>query len=294
MKFKVIRNILLILSIGIFFLHVTSFYNFVQGLSGISTIKTKRYNARRAKCYAMFEGEAEKFWLKTEDNLNISGLIIERPKSNAILLVCHGYKQSKEHLIMLANLFNEYTVVLFDLRAHGDSEGSSVSFGYHEYKDVYAVLDFLKKDARFSNKKFYGLGISMGAASIAHAASRYGMFDGLILDSCFSKIDFDVVTKFVKIPELFFSFGKFLFKIIFGVDIDGIKPGSYLSCINCPVMIIHSSFDEKVDVSHASELYSKVICPHKLLVLCKGSHGLLFMHDAEFYKKTISNFLSKL
>lgn len=294
MRFKIVKNTVFIVCISFCFLFVTPFYNFISGFSTISTIKTKRYNTRRAQYYEMLESKPEPFIHKTEDNIGISGWVMDRPESDSILLICHGYKQSKEHLSVLANLFNEYTVVLFDLRAHGDSDGSLVSFGYHEYKDVHAVLNFIKKDLRFSKKKLYGLGISMGAASIANAASKGAKFDGLILDSCFSTIDFDVVTKFISIPKLFFYFGKYLFRLISGVDIDKIKPGVFLSTIDCPVMIMHSKSDEKMDVFHAKELYEKVLCKNKSLVLCEGSHGLLFRHDSDFYKKTVTNFLSKI
>lgn len=294
MNLKLIKHSFLMISIVVAFLHVSSFYNFIIGFSNVCHVKTKQYNTRRAQYYANLKSSVEKLNLKTEDNLVLSGLMINRPESNGILLICHGYKQSKEHFIALADLFKEYTVVLFDLRAHGDSEGKDVSFGYHEYKDVCAVLNFIRKDARCNNKKLYGLGISMGAASLAHAASRGNSFDALVLDSCFSVIDFEVVSNFIKIPRFLFSIGKFLFKRIKGVDIDSIKPASYLSSISCPIMIIHSKADEKVDISHAHELYSKILCPMKSLVLCEGSHGIIFRHNPEFYKATIIEFLSKI
>jgi len=293
MKFKIVKNMLFIACVCFVFLFTTSFYNFISGFSNVSTIKTKRYHVRRAQCYNLLEGNPEKFKLKTEDNIDIAGMIIDQPKSDSILLVCHGYKQSKEHLVGLANLFNDYAVVLFDLRAHGDSGGSLVSFGHNEYKDVFAVVNFLKNDSRFRNKKLYGLGVSMGAASVTNACSKGCKFDALILDSCFSRLDFDVVSGFARVPRLLFGIGKSLFKIICGVDIDAIRPGVFLSTVDCPVMILHSTTDEKIPIAHAHELYDSVACSNKSLVQCKGSHGLLFRHDSEFYKKTITDFLSQ-
>ncbi|CAF1614895.1 unnamed protein product [Didymodactylos carnosus] len=213
-------------------------YSFLRNFSGISSIKTKDYHEKRAHYYMMFKGKSAKFCLTTEDNIHIAGLLIERSASDSVLVICHGYKQSKEHLLALAELFPEYTIVLFDLRAHGDSGGNKISFGHHEYKDVCAILDFLKQDSRFNNKKLYGLGISMGAASMAHAASKLDVFDGLILDSCFSVIDFKVVTKFIKIPYFLFNVGKFLFKIIYDIDINSIKPGLYLSSLGICLLTI--------------------------------------------------------
>lgn len=295
MNHKIINNILVITGICFCFFFVTSFYNFIFGFPHVSTIKTQKYNEKRAQFCELLKDKPEKFRLKTKDNIDISGMMTYRPKSDSVLLICHGYKQSKEHMIALANLFDEYTVVLFDLRAHGDSGGSLVSFGFNEYKDVKTVLNYLKKDARLSNKKIYGLGISMGAASIAKAVSRGCKFDGLILDSCFSIIDFEIVSKFVRIHKIFFNFGKFLFKVFWGIDIDSIKPGTFLSKVNCPLMIIHSKHDEKISPSHAKKLYHEASsCKEKSIVLCEGFHGLLFRHDSQFYKKAIIDFLSKI
>jgi len=293
MKLKILKNMLFIACVCSGFLFTTSFYNYISGFSTSSTIKTRRYNSRRIQCYSYLKGRPEKFKTRTEDNIDIAGLIIDQPASDSVLLVCHGYKQSKEHLIGLANLFPDHTVVLFDLRAHGDSSGNLVSFGYHEYKDVCAVVNYLKKDARFRTKNLYGLGISMGAASVANACSKGCKFDGLILDSCFSQLDFDVISRFASIPKLLFGVGKSLFKLICGVDIDTIRPAAFLSTIDCPLMIIHSPLDEKVSIAHAQELFDNAGCKDKLLVQCKGTHGLLFRHDAEAYKKAVIDFLSQ-
>jgi uncharacterized protein len=295
MKKKIVKNILLLASMCFCFLFVTSFYNFITGFPHTTNIKTRRYNEIRAQYSKVLQDKPEQFEIKTEDDIDISGIIMYRPKSDSVLLICHGYKQSKEHLISLANLFDEYTVVLFDLRAHGDSGGNLVSFGYHEYKDVIAVLDYLKKDSRFMDKKFYGLGISMGAASVAKAAANGSKFDCLILDSCFSNIDFDVVSSFVRIPKIFFNFGKFIFKAFWKIDIDSIKPGAFLSKVDCPMLFIHSRNDEKIACSHTNELYNEALaCQQKSIVLCDGLHGKLFSHDSAFYKKTIIDFLSKI
>lgn len=294
MKHKIIKNILLLSGLGFCFLFVTSFYNFISGFPHTRNIKTRRYNEKRAQYYETLQGKPEQFRIKTEDNIDISGTVIYQPKADTVLLICHGYKQSKEHMISLANLFDEYSVVLFDLRAHGDSGGNLVSFGYHEYKDVVAVYNYLKKDARLMNKKIYGLGISMGAASLANAAARGCKFDGLILDSCFSMIDFEVVSNFIQIPKIFFNFGKFIFRTLWGIDVDSIKPGTFLSKVDCPLMFIHSKNDEKVTSSHSDKLYKEALsCKQKSIVLCDGLHGKLFLHDSAFYKKAIIDFLSR-
>jgi len=294
MKLTIVRKVLLLSCLSMCFLFVTSFYNFISGFPYVSTIKTEKYNARRAEYYEQIQREPEKFQLTTKDNIDIAGMIFYQPKADSVLLICHGYKQSKEHLIALANLFDEYTVVLFDLRAHGDSGGSLVSFGYHEYKDVQAVLDYLRNDSSLHNKKFYGLGISMGAASIANAASRGCSFDGLILDSCFSSIDFDIVSKFVNIPKIFFNVGKFIFNILWRIDIDSIKPGTFLSKISCPLMIIHSKDDKKVSYDHAERLFEAASCQQKSIISCPGDHGRLFRYDSQFYKKIITDFLARV
>lgn len=72
-----------------------------------------------------------------------------------------------------------YSVLMYDLRGHGESELGTipwVSWGPEEAKDVLAAVDFVSTRPEFVNARVGLLSICMGAASTTYA---YGLSDSL-------------------------------------------------------------------------------------------------------------------
>ncbi|MEM9772452.1 MAG: alpha/beta fold hydrolase, partial [Cyanobacteria bacterium P01_D01_bin.73] len=72
-----------------------------------------------------------------------------------------------------------YSVLMYDLRGHGDSDLGTipwVSWGPEEAKDVLAAVDFVSGRPEFDDARVGLLSICMGSASTTYA---YGLSDGL-------------------------------------------------------------------------------------------------------------------
>lgn len=72
-----------------------------------------------------------------------------------------------------------YSVLMYDLRGHGESDLGAipwVSWGPEEAKDVLAAVDFISARPEFANASVGLLSICMGAAATTYA---YGLSDGL-------------------------------------------------------------------------------------------------------------------
>ena len=81
----------------------------------------------------------------------------------------------------------EANVFLFDLRGHGDSGGHTVTLGCREKDDILAAIAYLRQERPEQCRQVIGMGISLGAASMAVAAAEVEPpLDGVILDSCFT------------------------------------------------------------------------------------------------------------
>ena len=79
-----------------------------------------------------------------------------------------------------------YRCVAFDHRAHGESGGKRTSFGFHESRDVVAVLDLIRRNWPAEPRAAFG--VSMGAAAICFAATHLQGVDAFILESCYVDI----------------------------------------------------------------------------------------------------------
>src|SRR5438132_942574 len=89
----------------------------------------------------------DKLTCRTEDGLRLAGWIVEPPAPRGTVAFFHGLRCTRELLLQRMAIFARagYRCVAFDHRAHGESQGRITSFGYHEARDVAAVLDFVEQ-----------------------------------------------------------------------------------------------------------------------------------------------------
>ncbi|HDH44034.1 MAG TPA: hypothetical protein ENG66_01320 [Thermococcus sp.] len=67
--------------------------------------------------------------------------------SNATIVIAHGYGENKAECLDYAEFLHKasYNLLLFDFRAHGESEGNWTSNGYYESDDIIAAVNTLKR-----------------------------------------------------------------------------------------------------------------------------------------------------
>jgi hypothetical protein len=124
------------------------------------------------------------------DGLKLAGWFIPAAQADRpIVLVTHGIGANKSDFLFIARPLHEagLNVFTFDFRAHGQSEGRTITFGLNEAHDVKAAYDWLKE--RHPKQSIYALGFSMGGAAVARAAGDYGIFQRIALDSAFSRFE---------------------------------------------------------------------------------------------------------
>lgn len=109
----------------------------------------------------------------------------ERP--TATLVFSHGGGSNRHTMYFQALDFYRamveqgVSVLALDLRNHGnsDADGNGLQFGRTESADVLAALEWAR--SRSPQFPLFAMGISMGGATVIHAASRGAGIDGLIL-----------------------------------------------------------------------------------------------------------------
>lgn len=131
----------------------------------------------------------KKIKLKAADNKQLAAYLIERPSAKRVIILCHGYWQAKEFMHEFLDLFAHDTIYIPDLRAHGDSQGKFISFGYYETQDIKSGIQFLLKNPSTKKLPIIGFGISMGALILLKAVSEGMPFKALILDSALTDIN---------------------------------------------------------------------------------------------------------
>jgi len=210
------------------------------------------------------------------------------------ILMCHGYRGAKEYFRPFIDKFPDANILIFDFRAHGESEGSVITVGYREKKDVHAAVKFLKNNPITKGLPICGLGVSMGAASLIGAAAEKQEFEALMLESSFSQLwkhlceAFTDRTGLPRVP--FMAIVCFLYDYVAGFSFPNYNPCDYIGDIDCPVLIVHAKDDDFISVDHAYEIFKKASNKKRLWLVDSARHGYISRSYKEAYFQQATTF----
>jgi len=123
-----------------------------------------------------------------DEGLVLSGWWMPARDAKSVVLFVHGANANKEDFYFRAlDFYAElveagHHVLAIDLRNHGASDRSQdgkLAFGCHEHRDVSAALDDL--ETRAPDLSVIGAGVSMGGATLIHAATEEDRLEALVL-----------------------------------------------------------------------------------------------------------------
>ncbi|MDQ5940960.1 MAG: uncharacterized protein QG632_686 [Candidatus Dependentiae bacterium] len=240
--------------------------------------------------------------IQTADGVSLAGILIKRPDARGTVILCHGYRHSKELMARYLGMFTQYNVLLFDFRAFGQSGGFYSSIGYYESNDVKAAIAFVRQEIPAGQlRPLVVLGVSMGAAAALKAAAETAVgIDGLILDSPYatlSEILDEAANKFIAIPKSVLNGVAWGLQRILG-PICEMSPEKYISRVTVPVFFIHSCSDSTTNASHSMRLFKRMSEGRRawtwLWLTPPAKHACSFISYPRWYAKRVHCFLENL
>ncbi len=127
--------------------------------------------------------EYEDVTLTSADGTRLSGWYL--PSSNrAAVILLHGYGNNRTELIHHAEILahHGYGALLYDLRAHGQSQGERRTMGWLDVPDVAAALDFLHNRPEVDLERIGVFGFSVGGQIAIRAAAETNDLRAIIAD----------------------------------------------------------------------------------------------------------------
>lgn len=230
----------------------------------------------------------------TDDRKKLIGWLIPSKKATAVVICLHGYPANKSDILPFVEfLYPEFSLFLFDFRAHGESEGKITHFGLKEHLDVQAAIKYLHSNPETKNSKIGIWGYSLGGAVGIISSDGNKEIKALVTDSAFANFPEMVTYYYKNLGPLKYVFGvlsRTLGKIVLRSDFSFNSPEKRISKIRCPILIVHSQEDEFVPFEHAKRLFEKAPEPKEMLIV-HGSHtGIADTHQ---YQKKILNFFKR-
>src|SRR3989344_1277544 len=217
----------------------------------------------------------------SKDKTRLKGWLIEKKKSKSLIVLSHGYSYDKQSMLPAAKeLYSKnYSILLFDYRAHGESGGHKTTIGFLEQYDLLAAIGFAKK---LKYRKVGIIGVSMGAAAALMVGAKTKNINLIVADSSFARLK-DVI--YGKIPVLTHLILKFM--KLHGVNPEDSEPIRSVPQLKIPVMYIHSKKDKLIPYKHSSELFKKTRSEKKLLLFEDGEHGRSYLVKTNGYSDNV-------
>lgn len=231
--------------------------------------------------------------LTTADGLRISGWYIPGTKPNAIVLV-HGIDANRSALLSEAKVLAEagYHLLMIDLRAHGQSEGTIATYGYQEALDVQAAVDYLVTLPDVG--QVGALGTSFGGAAVVRAATADERIKAVVIESSYSSLPAAVEDAFEDLsifPQWFAPVIVRLAERKVGLNISEVNSARDLATLHSrPVLIIHGSNDPLFPLYHAQKMYEVAQEPKELWIIEGLGHSNPVQGREEEYKERVVTF----
>ncbi len=237
----------------------------------------------------------------TSDNLKLYGWFFPNKGGNLIIFVAGMRGNRHDTGYFTTNIAQEliaqgYNLLLFDGRAHGDSQGSRFAYGAIEGNDVLAAVEFAKEKG-FAGKEIGLIGNSTGAISILMVADQLKDIGAMVIDSAatdFSVITSDRLWKEAHLPPILHPTIFFFSKIFFGVDFNSIRPIDKLKLIpERKFLFLNTIHDETTPPNDSEELLKASNNESRLVLFPEGGHIETFKKNPHLYRKEVYGFLQQ-
>jgi dipeptidyl aminopeptidase/acylaminoacyl peptidase len=233
------------------------------------------------------------------DNTRLHGWWIEAAKEAPTVVLIHGVNKNRTDVLRAALVLrrNGFNALVFDGRAHGNSEGRYVTYGYYERRDVEMVIDWLVKEKKISKNRIGLAGESMGAAIALQVAAHNDWIKAVWADSPFAslhRVSHEFIQNATHLPKAVVSPVVWTTKHVANYrgdfDIETIEPAALASKINCPVFLVHGTADQLIATEHSQMIFDALTVDKELWIVKGIRHARAARHAKQEYSQRLTRF----
>ena len=217
--------------------------------------------------------------LKAADGVSIAAWWVPAEKARGAVVMAHGNGGNMSHRLDKVRLFHDMgnSVLIFDYRGYGESEGKPTEVG--TYADMDAAVYHVVTVRGVPASRIVLYGESLGGAVAVEEASRRTPA-ALVLDSTFTSVPAMASHYYPWLPA----------RLLLRFRYDSL---SKMPELKCPVLILHSPEDDVVPYAMGRQLFAASPEPKRFADLVGGHNtgGLMFAPSAQ---KEMAAFLASV
>lgn len=259
---------------------------------------------------ALREKAAEKVYIDSRDGLKLCAHVMENPDSVGVAIMFHGYRSSGAFDFAPSAMTvagKGFTLLIPDLRGHGESEGNYIGFGV---LDRYDAADWAEYAVKRWGKPVILFGVSMGSATVMMGAGvgYPAEVRAMIADCGFTtagEIGRKCLKQWFRLPPFPLYYGaKMWTRLIAKYDLDSVSSRKSLEKLRgtgIKVLMVHGRKDDFVPYEMSVENYKAFdYMPAgaraeatELFTVDEALHATSYLVDREGYLAALDRLLKK-
>ena len=237
--------------------------------------------------------------ITTFDGLTLRGRYYELKPDAPIEIMMHGYHGNLERDLsggIFRALNVGHSVLLYDHRGSGLSDGNTLTFGINESRDCRRWIDYVLTNIN-PNAKIILSGVSMGAATAMITSGYEDLPDnvvGVVADCGYTSPE-EIIKKVMRDmklpPNLLYPFIKLGARLFGGFDLDEFSPIEQVKKSKVATIFVHGDIDGFVPMEMSKKNFDACSSERKRLEIIKGAdHGLAYIVAGEGYLELLREF----
>lgn len=238
----------------------------------------------------------------TSDNFKLKGWLFKNPTSENLIIFVNGTNQNRtdadyKTLDIAKEAYDlGYSVLLFDRRTTGESDGKRITFGLPERLDIIEAVNFAQKKG-YKQENIGIIANSIGSVSTLMAITELQDVGAIVLDSPAARIK-PVVEYILKneqhIPD-FLNPGIFTAAmLLFHAELDKIQPLEEVKKVpNREFLYLHGENDTVIFKENSEELLKNSNPESRLVIFPGAKHVQTYTSNPELYRTEVFGFLEE-
>jgi len=226
----------------------------------------------------------------------LKGWFLRGQPGQGVIVLMHGVRADRRNMVNRARFLNRdgYSAFLFDFQAHGESEGSSITFGHLEAADARSAVAFVND--LLPGEPVGIIGTSLGGAACVLGPEPLDV-EAMVLESVYPDVN-DAVKNRLRVR--FGAIGQWLSPLLIsqlrlrlGIDPEVLRPVDGIKSVRCPVLIISGTEDRRTTLDESMRLYRAAPHPKEFWPVPGAAHVDLHRFAQDEYEERVIAFFRK-